>query len=202
MEIGPTIRRLRESYDMTQEELARRVGMTAASVSMWESGRAIPRVQTLQKLADLFGTTAAVLMDEPTSPVPTGKMVPVLGWTHMGDAADPEECDLLVEVPSCVVDAHPGCFLVHAEGDCMDRRYPPDSLLLIDPRMEPTQGCAVLAELAEGRTVVRAYYRGATSLMLCADSTAPHEDVIVRADDPPAVLRGVVVWYQAERDVR
>lgn len=201
MDLGDRIKLYRESAGLTQRELAQRLGMAESSVSQWETQGVTPRMPTLRNLAEVLEVPLGALMGY-SSPVPTGKMVPVLGWTHMGDAADPEECDLLVEVPSCVVDAHPGCFLVHAEGDCMDRRYPPDSLLLIDPRMEPTQGCAVLAELAEGRTVVRAYYRGATSLMLCADSTAPHEDVIVRAEDPPAVLRGVVVWYQAERDVR
>ncbi len=38
MNIGYNIRRLRNEYGMTQEQLASRMGVTSAAVSKWESG--------------------------------------------------------------------------------------------------------------------------------------------------------------------
>lgn len=39
-------------------------------------------------------------------------------------------------------------------------------------------------------------------LTLPDSHTGEYEDIIVKPDDPPVVIKGVVVWYQAEKDVR
>ena len=121
----------------------------------------------------------------------------------MGGFEDEGECERTVEVPASVADAHPGCYAVHAEGSCMDNRYPSDSVLLIDANMQPFDGCAVLAETVDYESVVRVYRQGSRTLMLSPDShTGDYEDIVVKPEDPPVVIKGVVVWYQAERDVR
>ena len=134
---------------------------------------------------------------------PSSALVPLLGTTHMGEFEDEGECDRMVEVPASVADAHPGGFCVRADGECMNNRYPSDSVLFVDPNMQPFDGCAVLAETQDFQSIVRKYSRGASSLMLSPDShDYEFEDIIVRADDAPIMLKGVVVWYQAEKDVR
>ncbi len=50
-----TIRQLRQEQGWTQLQLAWRLGVQQASVSLWESGRVVPRPATQQRLADLFG---------------------------------------------------------------------------------------------------------------------------------------------------
>ena len=121
----------------------------------------------------------------------------------MGEFADEDECDRMVEVPANVAAAHPGGFCVHADGECMDNRYPSDSVLFVDPDMQPFDGCAVLAESEAYQSIVRKYSRGASALMLSPDShSGSYDDIIVRPDDPPVTLKGVVVWYQAEEDLR
>lgn len=130
-------------------------------------------------------------------------LVPLLGTTHMGEFSDEDECDRMVEVPANVVAAHPGGFCVHADGECMNNRYPSDSVLFVDPHMQPFDGCAVLAETEQYQSIVRKYSKGSTALMLSPDSHSDaFDDIIVRAGDAPVKLKGVVVWYQAEKDVR
>lgn len=51
------IKALRESFGMTQRELAERVGVNQPSVCAWERGDANPSVENLQKLADIFHCT-------------------------------------------------------------------------------------------------------------------------------------------------
>ena len=48
------IRALRESRDMTQQQLADAVGVTREAVAKWESGVALPRMGAAVKLAALF----------------------------------------------------------------------------------------------------------------------------------------------------
>jgi DNA-binding transcriptional regulator YiaG len=50
-EPGPTLRELREWAVLTQEELARLVGISVTTVSHWETGSKLPRSSKVQKLA-------------------------------------------------------------------------------------------------------------------------------------------------------
>lgn len=119
---------------------------------------------------------------------------------HMGEEELPEELEGEAEVPAGVAERHPRAYAVHGFGSCMNRRYPEDALLLIDPDRTPRNGEAVLADVG-GMRLVRCYHRGASTLMLSPDSTEPWEDVVVGPQDEPVRILGVVVWYQALRDV-
>lgn len=56
------LRSLRMAHGWTQGELATRVRMTSAAVSMWEGGRAHPRWPLVPVLTDVLGVTAAELL--------------------------------------------------------------------------------------------------------------------------------------------
>lgn len=204
MGLAEKIRDGRDRLGMTQAELAQKLGLTYSAVSQWEKGRAVPRMKVLHQLADLFDVPVSELLGEGSgNVVASSKLVPLLGYTHMGEEVDEDTCDRMVEVPVSVVEAHPNGYCVHADGDCMDNRYPDDSVLMVDPDMQPYNGCAVLAEMEGYRSVVRCYSRGSSTLMLAADShSGEYDDIVVQADDAPVMLKGVVVWYQAEKDVR
>lgn len=202
MDTSAKIRKLRDGLGLTQGELADKLGVTYSAVSQWENGRATPRSKVLKQLADLFGVPVSELLGE-RQVVGASKLVPLMGYTHMGEAVDEDTCDRMVEVPTSVAEAHPSGYCVHADGGCMDNRYPDDSVLMVDPDMEPRNGCAVLAEVEGYRSVVRTYLRGASTLVLSPDShSGAYEDIVIHAGDEPVALKGVVVWYQAERDVR
>lgn len=213
------IKALRQSNGETQKQLAERVGVREQTAIKWEGGgiekprqkSIIDRICEAYKVTeqDLFGYADGFyaklhgLTEEAVPFKPTSALVPLLGSTHMGEFEDEDECDRMVEVPASVADAHPGGFCVRADGECMNNRYPSDSVLFVDPNMQPFDGCAVLAETQDYQSIVRKYSRGASALMLSPDSHGcEFEDIIVRADDAPIMLKGVVVWYQAEKDVR
>lgn len=56
------IRRRRREMDMTQEELARRVGVTQSAVGKWETGDCAPTVAKLVAVADALGCTVDALI--------------------------------------------------------------------------------------------------------------------------------------------
>lgn len=206
MDLGKKIRAHRDELGPTQAELADKLGLTYSSVSQWESGRATPRTPILRQLAELFDTTVADLMGEDTTEAAisgTSRMVPLLGFAHMGEPCDEGNLADEVEVPASIADAHPRGFMVHAQGGCMDNRFPHDALLLVDPDMEPVNGQPVLAETVDYGAVVRNYTRGRSTVMLTADShSGEYDDILAGPGDEPVVCKGRVVWYMGERDER
>lgn len=206
MDPGKKIRAHRDELGLTQAELADKLGLTYSSVSQWESGRATPRTPILRQLAELFDTTVADLMGEDATEAAisgTSRMVPLLGFAHMGEPCDEGSLSDEVEVPASIADAHPRGFMVHAQGGCMDNRFPHDALLLVDPDMEPANGQPVLAETSDYGAVVRNYTRGRSTVMLTADShSGEYDDILAGPGDEPVVCKGRVVWYMGERDER
>lgn len=62
MSIGSTIKKLRREHDMTQEQLAEYLGITANAVSQWECDRTAPDISQLPTLANLFEVTTDYLL--------------------------------------------------------------------------------------------------------------------------------------------
>ena len=206
MEFGEKLRSLRMKAGLTQLDIAEKLDVSAAAIGAWENGRAKPRLTKLGQLAELLGTSAADLMGEDATEAAisgTSRMVPLLGFAHMGEPCDEGNLADEVEVPASIADAHPRGFMVHAQGGCMDNRFPHDALLLVDPDMEPVNGQPVLAETADYGAVVRNYTRGRSTVMLTADSHSDeYDDILAGPGDEPVVCKGRVVWYMGERDER
>lgn len=206
MEFGEKLRSLRTKAGLTQLDIAEKLDVSAAAIGAWENGRAKPRLTKLGQLAELLGTSAADLMGEDAAEAAisgTSRMVPLLGFAHMGEPCDEGDLADEVEVPASIADAHPRGFMVHAQGGCMDNRFPHDALLLVDPDMEPANGQPVLAETADYGAVVRNYTRGRSTVMLTADShSGEYDDILAGPGDEPVVCKGRVVWYMGERDER
>ena len=62
MNFGNTILDLRKKKDVTQEQLASELGVTAAAVSKWENGYTLPDILMLCALADYFDVTTDELL--------------------------------------------------------------------------------------------------------------------------------------------
>lgn len=62
MNLGKNILELRKQKNVTQEELAADLGVTAAAVSKWENGYTLPDILMLCALADFFAVTTDELL--------------------------------------------------------------------------------------------------------------------------------------------
>lgn len=49
------LRSLRAGAGLTQQQLAKKLGVSHISVSRWETGKAIPSPRYIKKMADMFG---------------------------------------------------------------------------------------------------------------------------------------------------
>jgi len=62
LEVGGRIRTLRKDHKMTQAQLAKIAGVSAAAVTQWEGGAQKPKAESLSRLADHFGVNAHWLL--------------------------------------------------------------------------------------------------------------------------------------------
>lgn len=56
MTIHDRLRHLRKASGLTQEQVAQQVGLTRQALSSYEAGRTRPDIETLMKLAEIYGT--------------------------------------------------------------------------------------------------------------------------------------------------
>jgi len=69
--INETIKQLRTDANMTQDQLAEKLGVSRQAVSQWETGFTLPDVALLPTIADTFGVTIDALFGR-EAPSPTG----------------------------------------------------------------------------------------------------------------------------------
>ena len=72
-QIGALIAKLRKERNMTQKELAAKLGVTDKAVSKWERSLSYPDVTLLLPLADALGITASELLNGERQSTPEGE---------------------------------------------------------------------------------------------------------------------------------
>lgn len=62
--LGKKIKLARVELDLTQTELARKIGTKQKSISRYEAGKSVPKVETLTKLARALKKPVVHFLDE------------------------------------------------------------------------------------------------------------------------------------------
>mgnify|MGYP001053935205 CR=1 FL=1 len=92
------IRRLRQEKGITQQALGQALGVSATAVQKWERGQSQPNIQTLRRMADLFG----VSLDELCDHQPPESSLTVM--TRAMRQMTPEEREKLIAVGRALFD--------------------------------------------------------------------------------------------------
>lgn len=64
MSVSENIKRLRFTYDLTQQQLADIAGVSNRTVSSWELGNATPRMNAVDKIVRRFRLSRSNILDE------------------------------------------------------------------------------------------------------------------------------------------
>ncbi len=73
MELYEQISKIRKQREISQEELAEKVGVSRQAVSKWENGTAQPEMANVAKLCEILGVTPDELLGYDEKPVPEAK---------------------------------------------------------------------------------------------------------------------------------
>lgn len=63
---GATIKKLRESKDLTQTQLAERIGVSSKAVSKWETAKGLPDITLIEPLSSALGVSVIELISGDT----------------------------------------------------------------------------------------------------------------------------------------
>lgn len=215
------IEALLEARDITQDSLARAIGLSQGAISQWLSGKSSPSGKTVDRICEVYGldrdditsnrhglyaklhgleAAPAGAVAPAASPAAT---LPLLGRIHAGEPCDPEEAEGVVELPASVAANHPHAYFVEVEGDCMDKVYPEGCFVLVDPDREPQDGSVAAVAIDGADYVMRRLKKGNESLLLVPESSnGEHRDILVTEGDGKTVsLVGTVVWFQAKKEM-
>lgn len=180
MELGTRLKQRRKELGITQGDLGRAIGVTAATISLWEKGETKPKGDSLLTLAKTLGTTPEWLLHGNGSPalgentarerVSIQSMIPLISWVQAGDFCESREfevtdCDTWLPCPaSC----GPRTYGLKVVGDSMTspsmgaRTYPEGIIVYVDPDKAPVSGDRVIARLeASGDTTFKQYVEDA-----------------------------------------
>lgn len=76
------IKQLRKEKGLTQTEFAKALGISGATVAMWETGKRRPSFEMMEKLTDFFDKNRGYLIgdsNDDASPTPTEEQVNLMG---------------------------------------------------------------------------------------------------------------------------
>lgn len=62
--LADNLTKLRKKHMLTQVELAHQLGFSDKSISKWEQGDTIPDIETIKKIADLYGVSVDSLLED------------------------------------------------------------------------------------------------------------------------------------------
>lgn len=120
MQIGDVIKKYRKEKGITQEEMARRLGVTAPAVSKWENGTTVPDIMLLGPIARLFEISVDTLLsfNEELSPKEIADLVQTLDKRFSEESYDDvfqwakkriemyPNCKQLIWQMALILDAH------------------------------------------------------------------------------------------------
>lgn len=215
MHVGDNIRSLRKREGYSQADLASCLGVSKETVCRWETGKTLPRQRYIAALAARFSLTR----DDLTS-IDAGLAAQELlhnAREGAADTLDQEKAHPVYRIgnsghgvgliaagralaPPDVHQRHPDAVFIRLSGHEMSRLYPDGSLILIDPKVKPWNGCTVMALVDNLNVVVRRFSGGNNMVLLSSHSYASSSpDIMV--DKRRVRIIGVAVWFQASRDL-
>ena len=179
-------------HRLTQEELAKRLGITQPAVAAYERGRIIPTLETLDKIAKVFG----VAIDDITGTKRKGVKIPVLGSVVAGvpieaitDIEDYEELSQDL--------ANTGEFYaLRVKGRSMEPEIKPNDRLIIKMQNTCDTGDIAVVLVNGNEATVKKVKKLPDGIMLIGFNNEvyePHSYTAKEVQELPILIIGVVV---------
>lgn len=204
---GSILRNLRISRDITQSELAAKLGVSRSTVGMYETGAREPDFEAMEAIADTFNVDMDYLMGRsqverknpitpPESEIPPGFQplpamteVPLVGRIACGTPITAEEN---VERMVCVPSKWHATFTLTCEGTSMEPKIHDGDLVAI--RSQPTvENGEVAAVRIEGEATLKRVYLHSNFIELRAENPAFESIILAREEMNTVTIEGKAV---------
>lgn len=88
MSFGTILKKLRQDYNLTQDELAKKIDTSRSNIANYENDKNMPSVDILEKLAKLFNCTTDYLLGKSDIRNPEENQNDPLGLAKVGFSMD------------------------------------------------------------------------------------------------------------------
>lgn len=176
---------VRKAAGYTQEEASKLSSIPLGTLRRWEQGVNEPDMESIIKLAELYGSTTDTILGtkyaEPIDgvdvimPTTSGFVdVPLYGSIAAGKPIEMIPVDETHPVPAKVMDKYPDAFLLRVKGRSMDRVLPNGCYALVDPCEQVERDNQPHAVCVNGYdATVKRVHKLANGFELVPDSTDP-----------------------------
>lgn len=135
------LRRLRESRDLLQKDLAELLGVDRTTYVKYETGKSEPGHETLVRLANFFNVSTDYLLGNDTgSASPSGNWIPVLGYVVAGIPIEATEEILDYEEITPEMAAQGEHFGLKVKGDSMEPKFSPGDVVIVRKQEDVDNG--------------------------------------------------------------
>ena len=174
---GTRLRQLRKTNNMTQTQLAHKLGLAFSTISMYERGIREPDFETMEAIADYFNVSMDYLHGKNSTnslpfniiPVPNMRKIPLLGTIACGEpilAQENIEGD--VAIPENIV----ADFALRCKGDSMiDARILDGDIVYIKQQPTVNNGEIAAVLIGDEATLKKVYLSGDTLTLLACNSS-------------------------------
>ena len=155
-EMNERLAELRATAKLTQNAVAKAVGVSRAAVTQWENGLTKPKGEYIHALAKLYGcTTGYILHGEDSGvgnviPAPIGlRQIPIISYVQAGcwtESCDCRAMDGSIETINTDLDLGSMAFALSVRGDSMAPEIQEGDVVVIDPDVDPLPGDIVAAK--------------------------------------------------------
>ena len=196
-EIGARIKTMRLSRDMTQADLAKAIGQSASSITMYETGKREPDFETMEALADVFNVPLNYLMFDSNKhpdglrPVSSIKYtsIPLISAVAAGSPILAEESyDIYVDSP---VKAD---YALTVKGDSMSPTYLDGDIVYIRQQDDVTDG-TVAVVLIDDSACLKHVYKIKNGVQLVSDNPAYPPMIRTWPEYDTIRILGIVVGF-------
>ena len=189
--IGKRILQLRKELKLTQEDLGKRVGVSKATISLWEKNETKPKGENLLKLARALACTPDYITDGKASAEPPAQSIPLIEKRHISDYVagvatpftDPGPNSAAI---AAAFNAGPRTFAFKEDSTGMAPRISPGDTVYIDPGVTPAPAepvTGVWLAIVQGAPVLGSLDQTPSGIVLTFDSkSAGWESIPLNAD--------------------
>jgi phage repressor protein C with HTH and peptisase S24 domain len=180
-ELSKRLWRARKNKNMSREQLARKLEISANSLYNYEKGIQVPTANVLKKIAEALNVSTDYLLgntDDPTPPpqktaferakkqfknyLDNAKVVPLFDGAHAGDVGyflDNSNAVGTFLVPCDKTRGINPDFVVEIHGDSMEPEIPDGSLVAVQKNVEIKNGDMVVVTYDDGALVKKIFFQ-------------------------------------------
>lgn len=192
---------LMDKRNITQEDIAKIAGVSQQSVSNWVSAKLMPRMGSVEKLADYFHILKSDLLEEQSVKRKEGIKIPILGKVIAGIPITAVEEILGYEEISSDMAKTGEYFALYIKGDSMEPKMTEGDIVIVKHQdfIESGQIGIVLVNGDEA-TIKKVYIRDTGIELVAFNSFAyePHFYTFKQVEELPVKIIGRVVELRAK----